>query len=87
MRRIAFLPQAFQHYNEWSTTQRQIHSKVVELIKDIERHPFTGLGKPEPLKHHLKGLWGRRINDEHRLVYRVTDEEIIIVSCKFHYSK
>jgi toxin YoeB len=49
------------------------------------RHPFSGIGKPEPLKHQLKGYWSRRINDEHRLVYKITETEIIIISCKFHY--
>jgi toxin YoeB len=57
----------------------------VTLIKDIQRDPFSGLGKPEALKHDLSGLWSRRITQEHRLVYNVTDEEIVIVSCKFHY--
>lgn len=55
------------------------------LIKDIERDPFVGIGKPEPLKHDLAGLWSRRITDEHRLVYKVAEEEIIIVSCRFNY--
>ncbi len=55
------------------------------VIDDILRHPFSGIGKPEPLKHQLKGYWSRRINDEHRLVYKITETEIIIISCKFHY--
>ncbi|MCH2245601.1 MAG: Txe/YoeB family addiction module toxin [Crocosphaera sp.] len=62
-----------------------MYKKIVELINDILRQPFSGLGKPEPLKHNLKGYWSRRINDEHRLIYQVTDTEIIIISCKFHY--
>jgi toxin YoeB len=60
-------------------------ARIVKLVKDIERDPFVGLGKPEPLKHDLAGLWSRRITDEHRLVYKVTEDEIIIVSCRFHY--
>jgi toxin YoeB len=85
MRRVAFLPQAFEDFNRWAVEDKKIHSKVVDLIKDTLRTPFSGLGKPEPLKHELKGLWSRRITDEHRLVYRVTEEEIVIYSCRFHY--
>ena len=64
---------------------KRIYVKIVELIKDIQRNPFTGLGKPEPLKHDLAGYWSRRINDEHRLVYKVTDEAIVIAACRYHY--
>lgn len=85
MKKIAFLPQAFNDYNDWIKNDKQIHAKLVELIKEIQRDPFVGKGKPEPLKHQLKGLWSRRITDEHRLVYKVLDEEIVIVSCRFHY--
>nr|WP_256380677.1 Txe/YoeB family addiction module toxin [Pleurocapsa sp. PCC 7319] len=58
---------------------------MVTLIKDIARFPFSDLGKLEALKHNFSGYWSRRINDEHRLVYKVTNEEIIIVACKYHY--
>uniref|UniRef100_UPI003423A759 Txe/YoeB family addiction module toxin n=1 Tax=Okeania sp. SIO2F4 TaxID=2607790 RepID=UPI003423A759 len=58
---------------------------MVTLIKDIDRSSFSGLGKPEPLKYELSGYWSRCINDEHRLVYKVTDDEIIIIACKYHY--
>jgi len=58
---------------------------IVSLIKDVQREPFSGLGKPEALKHELSGLWSRRITKEHRLVHSVSDQEIVIVSCKFHY--
>ncbi len=85
MRRIAFLPQAFDDYNDWAIEDKKIQTKIAELIKDIQRDMFRGKGKPEPLKHQLQGLWSRRITEEHRLVYKVTVEEIIIVSCKFHY--
>ena len=85
MRRVAFLPQAFEDFNRWAVEDKKTYSKVVDLIKDTLRTPFSGLGKPEPLKHELKGLWSRRITDEHRLVYKVTEEEIVIYSCRFHY--
>lgn len=66
-------------------TDKKIQNKIIKLIEDCLRNPFEGLGKPEGLKHNLKGFWSRRINDEHRLVYEVTDEQICIVGCKYHY--
>ena len=85
MRNIAFLPQAFADFNQWSTENKKIYTKIITLIKDIQRQPFTGLGKPEPLKHELRGLWSRRLTREHRLVYKVAEDEIVIISCRFHY--
>ncbi len=85
MRKISFLPKAFDDFVKWANEDRKIYAKIVELIKDIQRNPFSGIGKPEPLKHKLKGLWSRRITNEHRLVYQVDDEQIIIVQCRFHY--
>jgi len=85
MKNVAFLPQAFADFTQWATEDRKIYAKIVDLIKDIQRQPFTGLGKPEPLKHKLRGLWSRRITLEHRLVYKITEDEIVIVSCRFHY--
>ena len=64
---------------------KKIYIKIVILIKDIERDPFSGLGKPEALKHDLSGLWSRRITQEHRLVYSISEEQVVIISCKFHY--
>ncbi|MGK7932625.1 MAG: Txe/YoeB family addiction module toxin [Microcystaceae cyanobacterium] len=85
MKKVAFLPQAFDEFNLWTRENKKIHTKIVKLIKDIQRDPFSGLGKPEPLKYDLSGLWSRRIDNEHRLVYCVDNEEIVIVSCRFHY--
>ena len=85
MRNIAFEQEAFDQFNAWTIEDKKIYAKVVNLIGDILRDPFKGLGKPEPLKYDLKGYWSRRITDEHRLVYKVTDEKILIVSCKLHY--
>ena len=87
MRKISFLFEAFEHYNDWASENRKIHAKIKALINDIGRNPFSGIGKPEPLRHKLKGLWSRRITEEHRLVYKVSDEEILIYSCRFHYEK
>lgn len=64
---------------------KKMFERIRRLITESAKTPFTGIGKPEPLKRNLKGYWSRRINEEHRLVYRATDEQIIIVSCKFHY--
>ncbi|MEI6332259.1 MAG: Txe/YoeB family addiction module toxin [Pseudanabaena sp. ELA645] len=87
MRNIVFEPQAFQDFNNWAREDKKIYSKIVGLIDDILRNPFGGIGKPEPLKYELKGFWSRRITDEHRLVYRINEDAVIIVSCKFHYEK
>ena len=85
MRKIVFEGDAFQDFSEWATIDKKLYKRIVDLIKDIARQPFSGLGKPEPLKHELKGYWSRRINDEHRLVYKVSDDAVIIASCKYHY--
>ena len=85
MKKIVFELKSFQDFNEWVKIDKKVYKKIVELIKDINRNPFEGIGKPEPLKHELSGYWSRRINDEHRLVYMVSEKEIIIISCKYHY--
>jgi toxin YoeB len=86
-RKIVFEASAFKDFNDWVKLDKKIHRKIIELIKDIDSHPFQGLGKPEALKHDFSGYWSRRIDLEHRLVYKVTNEEIIILSCKYHYGK
>jgi len=87
MRNIVFETSAFEQFNQWISENRKIHAKIIQLINDIQRHPFNGIGKPEPLKYDLTGFWARHISHEHRLVYKITEEEIIIVSCKFHYQE
>jgi len=82
---ITFMDNAFDHFNEWIDTDKSVLKKIKSLLKDIERTPYDGLGKPEALKHNLSGYWSRRITDEHRLVYKVENDTIIIVSCKYHY--
>lgn len=86
MRDIQFTPEAFEQYNEWLTSNKAIYNRLNKLIKECARTPFEGTGKPEALKYDFKGYWSRRINDEHRLVYRVEDTYIKIVACKMHYN-
>ena len=85
MRTVAFHGEAFAQFTDWAGTDPKLYERLVRLITETARNPFTGLGKPEPLRHQLKGSWSRRINQEHRLVYRVTDEAITILSCRDHY--
>jgi toxin YoeB len=86
MRDIQFTPEAFEQYNSWLVANKSIYNRLNKLILESARTPFEGTGKPEALKHDLKGYWSRRINDEHRLVYRVEDTYIKIIACKLHYS-
>jgi toxin YoeB len=82
---LTFTPNTFENYKEWANTDKQIFKKINEIIQSIERTPYEGIGKPEPLKHQLKGYWSRRITEEHRLVYTVSEREVLIISCKYHY--
>ncbi|MFA9238568.1 MAG: Txe/YoeB family addiction module toxin [Candidatus Paceibacteria bacterium] len=82
---LIFSDKAWEEYMYWQNTDKQILKKINQLIKDIKREPFEGIGKPEPLKYELSGFWSRRISDEHRLVYEVSESYIAIVSCRFHY--
>ena len=83
--RIVWAPGAWQDYLYWSRTNTQVRDKINVLIEDIQRHPFTGLGKPEPLKRNLRGFWSRRITREHRMVYRIEAGVLQIAQCRFHY--
>jgi toxin YoeB len=80
MRKVIFEGHAFQDFVEWGAIERKLYRRIVNLIFDTSRHPFSGLGKPEPLRHELGGYWSRRIDDEHRLVYKVTEDAMIFVS-------
>lgn len=85
---IVLLEQARKDRDYWKNSgNTKIQNRISALLKDILQHPFTGIGKPEPLKHNLKGLWSRRINEEHRLVYQVSDGMIYVyvLSMRFHY--
>jgi toxin YoeB len=85
MRQVAFTPTAFTEYNEWFDRNPKSIDRIKLLIREIDSNPFTGIGKPEPLKGNWKGFWSRRIDQEHRLIYRVTESQILIVKCKGHY--
>lgn len=82
---VSFSSSALEAYQGWAQTDPKLFERINALIKDIARSPFTGIGKPEPLRHNLAGYWSRRITDEHRLVYKVKDDTVFIASCKFHY--
>lgn len=80
-----FVEESWEDYLFWQKIDKKILKRINELLKDISRNPFTGLGKPEPLKHKYTGCWSRRITSEHILIYQVTDDEIRILKCRFHY--
>ena len=82
---LIFSGHAWDDYLHWQKTDRKILRRVNALIKETKRNPFEGLGKPEPLKHALSGYWSRRINDEHRFVYKVTEDSIHIAQLRYHY--
>jgi toxin YoeB len=83
--KITFSKISWDEYISWQNEDKKIVRKTNALIKDIERHPFEDLGKPEPLKFDLSGYWSRRITGEHRLVYQYVNNEILIYSCQYHY--
>jgi len=76
---------AWEDYLYWQTQDKKFLKRINQLIKDIDRNGYEGIGKPEPLKYELQGFWSRRIDDEHRLVYRIEDNKIEILSCRLHY--
>lgn len=87
MRKIVFVEDALNELNDYKLSQPKLVFKVFELIMDIDKTPYTGLGKPEPLKGSLHGYWSRRVSDEHRLVYKVSESEITVFSCRSHYNQ
>ena len=80
-----FVDESWEDYLYWQKTDKKMLSRINELLKDISRTPFKGIGKPEPLRFKYKGYWSRRIDHEHRLIYKVNDDEIYIAKCRFHY--
>lgn len=85
--KLTFSSNAWEDYLYWQKTDKIILKRINNLIKDIQRQPFEGIGKPEPLKFNLSGFWSRRINEEHRLIYSVENEAILIVACRYHYDQ
>lgn len=83
--KLTFSTNAWEQYLYWQTTDKKILKRIHLLIKDIQRTPYEGIGKPEPLKHGLSGYWSRRINDEHRIVYKQFDDSILIAQLRYHY--
>ncbi len=82
---ISFTENAWEDYLYWQNMDRKIVKKINGLVKEIKRNPFTGSGRPEPLKYDLAGKWSRRITEEHRLVYQVEEDNIIVYTCRYHY--
>ena len=83
--RIIFDDSAWSDYLLWQVQDRKVLKRIKLLIKDVERNGNEGIGKPEALRHQFSGWWSRRITDEHRLVYKLTDDSIVIASCRYHY--
>ncbi|MDP4529893.1 Txe/YoeB family addiction module toxin [Alkalimonas delamerensis] len=83
--KLIFSEHAWEDYLYWQKTDKKIISRINKLIKEVMREPFAGVGKPEPLKHNLAGYWSRRINEEHRMVYKITDDALLIAQLRYHY--
>ena len=83
--RLVFSEAAWEDYLHWQKTDRKLLERINILIREIERNPFGGIGKPEPLKHALSGYWSRRINDEHRIVYKIQGDDLLIAQLRYHY--
>lgn len=83
--KFVFVEESWEDYLYWQKTDKKMLQKINVLLKDISRTPFSGIGKPEALKHKYRGFWSRRIDLEHRLIYKVNEDEILIVKCRFHY--
>lgn len=83
--KLIFSEQAWDDYLFWQKSDSKTLERINTLIREIQRQPFTGIGKPEPLKHALAGYWSRRINDEHRLIYKVSDSGLLIAQMRYHY--
>ena len=82
---LVFTDESWEDYLYWQSTDKQMLARINQLIKDISRDPFKGIGKPEPLRFKYKGFWSRRIDNEHRLIYRIEGKQIQIVKCRYHY--
>ncbi len=83
--KIIFSTHSWNDYLYWQKTDKRVLKRINTLIRDIQRSPFEGIGKPEPLKHALAGYWSRRINEEHRIVYKISDDSLMIAQLRYHY--
>jgi toxin YoeB len=83
--KYVFVEESWDDYLYWQKTDKKKLLRINELLKDIARQPYGGIGKPEPLKHQLAGFWSRRIDEEHRLIYTVRGDEILVAKCRYHY--
>ena len=83
--KLIFAEAAWQDYCYWQQQDKQMLKRINQLIQEIQREPFAGIGKPEPLKHALSGYWSRRINDEHRIVYKVENDALLVAQLRHHY--
>ncbi|HEV2853680.1 MAG TPA: Txe/YoeB family addiction module toxin [Thermoanaerobaculia bacterium] len=83
--KLIFSERAWEDYLYWQETDRRLVNRIHQLIRDIQREPFSGIGKPEPLRHAFQGYWSRRINDEHRIVYKIEDDSVLIAQLRYHY--
>jgi toxin YoeB len=85
MRNLKFTDESWNDYIYWQTQDKKTLKRINDLIKDAKRDPFAGIGKPEPLMYNLSGCWSRRIDEKNRIVYMIVDEELLIISCRYHY--
>ncbi|QTF93761.1 Txe/YoeB family addiction module toxin [Halomonas sp. BM-2019] len=83
--KLTFSEHAWEETLYWQKADKKVLRRINQLIKEIQRTPFEGIGKPEPLKHGLAGYWSRRINDEHRLVYKINEDAVLIAQLRYHY--
>lgn len=83
--KLVFSEQAWADYLHWQQADRKLLERINALIREISRSPFSGIGKPEPLKNALSGYWSRRINDEHRIVYKISGDALLIAQLRYHY--
>jgi toxin YoeB len=83
--KLVFADDAWQDYLYWQKQDRRMVERINQLIRETQREPFAGIGKPEPLKHGLAGYWSRRINDEHRMIYKVEGDALLVAQLRYHY--
>jgi toxin YoeB len=83
--RLVFTPHGWDDYTHWQAADRALLQRIIRLIEDILRDPFDGIGKPESLRHALAGAWSRRISEEHRLVYLIDGDDVVILQARYHY--